>query len=232
MVPSMPRKARVAPGGLVYHVLNRAAGRLTLFRREEDYAAFERVMLEAHRRCPLRVLSYCLMPNHWHFVAWPRRDGELTAFFRWLTHTHAMRWRVAHHSVGRGPLYQGRFKSFPVQRDEHLSTVCRYVERNALSGGLVRRAEAWRHGSLWTRDAAEAPLRAVLCDWPAGRPADWVRHVNQPLSRRELQRLAEGERRGRPFGGDEWVGRTVAKLGLQHTVRPPGRPRTAAKGKN
>src|SRR3954471_21768914 len=122
----MPRTARVAPGGLVYHVLNRSAGRFTLFRKDSDYEAFLRVLLDAHERHSLRLLGFCLMPNHWHFIAWPKDDGDLSAFFRWLAHTHAMRWRVSHRTVGYGPLYQGRFKSFPIQRDEHFLTACRY----------------------------------------------------------------------------------------------------------
>src|SRR5947209_773104 len=122
----MPRRPRSAPGGHVYHVLNRAAGQMKMFRRDADFLAFQNLIAEAVERHPLRILSYCIMGNHWHFVAWPRRDGELTAFFRWLTHTHAMRWRVAHHTVGYGHLYQGRFKSFPVQpAAEHLRAVCR-----------------------------------------------------------------------------------------------------------
>ena len=85
----MPRVARKAPGGLVYHVLNRANGRLRLFKKDEDYAAFEKVLLAAFERVPIRILAWCLMPNHWHFVLWPRKDGELTAFMRWLSLTHA-----------------------------------------------------------------------------------------------------------------------------------------------
>src|SRR5688572_3372106 len=100
----MPRTARVAPGGLVYHVLNRAVGRIHLFRKDADFLAFQRIMIDAHQRFGLRICSYCVLANHWHFVPWPTHDGELTAFFRWLTHTHAMRWRVAHHTVGYGPL--------------------------------------------------------------------------------------------------------------------------------
>ncbi|HMO26928.1 MAG TPA: transposase, partial [Tepidisphaeraceae bacterium] len=132
-------------GGMVSHVLNRAAARHKMFKRDEDYAAFERVMAEALDRTPTRLLGWCLMPNHWHLIVWPREDGELTQFFKWLTLTHAMRWRVAHRSVGYGPLYQGRFKSFPIHGDaEHLQMVLRYVERNARSAELSRRAEDWR----------------------------------------------------------------------------------------
>ena len=136
----MPRTARVAPGGTVYHALNRAVARLPLLEKQGDYEAFERVLAEAHEREPIRILAYCLMSNHWHFVLWPKRDGELTEFLRWLTHTHTMRWHAHHGTGGTGHLYQGRFKAFPVQGDDHLFTVLRYVERNALRADLVPRA--------------------------------------------------------------------------------------------
>jgi hypothetical protein len=80
----MPRRARQCPGGIVYHVWNRAAGRLRLFKKPEDFSAFNRILLEAHERHPIRILDWCLMPNHWHFVVCPEKDGEVTAFFKWL----------------------------------------------------------------------------------------------------------------------------------------------------
>src|SRR5947207_7985249 len=126
----MPRRVRVSTGGLAFHVLNRAVGRATLFRKDADHLAFEKVLSEVHGRIPVRLLGYCLMPNHWHLVLWPRADGELSKFMHWLTMTHTQRWRHLRRLVGLGPLYQGRFKSFPVQTDGHLLTVLRYVERN------------------------------------------------------------------------------------------------------
>ena len=220
----MPRTARKAPGGHVYHVLNRAVGRMRLFRTDDDFEAFRRVMIEAHQRHPLRILAYCVLSNHWHFVVWPKTDGQVTAYFRWLAHTHAMRWRVAHRTVGYGHLYQGRFKSFPVQSDEHLLTVARYVERNAVGAGLVERAELWPYGSLRARLQAEDPTREILAEWPIERPADWVQRVNTPLSAGELNRLRSSVVRNRPFGTDAWTDRTARRLGLEHTLRPEGRP--------
>ena len=228
----MPRKPRVAPGGYVCHVLNRSAGRTTLFRTDKDFAAFQRLIAEAQQRHPLRILAYCLMGNHWHFVVWPTGDGQLTAFFRWLTHTHVMRWRVAHHTVGYGPLYQGRFKSFITQKDEHLLTVCRYVERNALSAGLVKSASNWRWGSLWVRQLGDEAQRAVLGDWPVQRPGNWAAQVDRPLTQRELERLELSERRSRPFGNDAWTARAADRLGLTHTIRPEGRPPKKSNAKN
>ena len=137
----MARGRRTAVGDLVYHVLNRGVGRLKIFKTTKDYLAFERVLETAQQRQPIRLLAYCLMPTHWHLVLWPRADDELSPWMRWVTLTHTQRWHVAHHSVGTGPIYQGRFKSFPVESDAHFLTVARYVERNALRAELVERAE-------------------------------------------------------------------------------------------
>src|SRR5262249_41443245 len=117
-------------------------GRFAIFQKQGDYTAFERILAEALEHVPgMRLVGYCLMPNHWHLVLWPRRDGELSDFAHWLTLTHTQRWRAHRHHVGLGHLYQGRFKSFPICQDEHFLHVCRYVERNAARAGLVRRAE-------------------------------------------------------------------------------------------
>ena len=230
----MSRTARSAPAGLVYHVLNRSVGRMKMFRRDGDFDAFERIIGEAHARHPLRLLAYCVMPTHWHFVVWPQKEGEMTGFFRWLAHTHAMRWRVSHHTVGYGHLYQGRFKSFPVKRDDHFLTVCRYVERNALTAGLVERAENWRYGSLCARATAASastsdgdgdhPIRPPLSDWPVERPANRLELVNRPLTEKEIDRVRVSIARDRPLGDDDWARRTAARLNLEHTLRAEGRP--------
>lgn len=106
----MGRPQRAAEGGYVYHVLNRANARLTIFEHDGDYEAFEKVLLQAVERTRTRLLSYCVMPNHWHLLVWPRHDGELSKFVGWLTLTHTQRWHAHRHSAGAGHLYQGRFR--------------------------------------------------------------------------------------------------------------------------
>jgi putative transposase len=224
----MPRAARIAPGGLVYHALNRAVARLPLFQKDGDYEAFERVLAEALQEHPTRLLAYCLMPNHWHFLLWPAQDGELTAFLRWLTNTHTMRWHAHYHTQGSGHLYQGRFKSFPIAADEHLYTVLRYVERNALRAGLVRRAERWRWSSLWRRLHPDGRPALALHPWPVPEPDNWVELVNQPQTEAELEAVRRAVARGCPFGTLAWQERTARRLGLEFTLRPRGRPRKAA----
>src|SRR3974377_1772781 len=110
----MPRPSRGFPGGMASHVLNRGVGRRTLFHKDGDFLAFERVVEEALRTCPMRICAYCLLSNHWHFVLWPQHDGQLAAFMQQMTNTHVKRWKEHHQEVGYGHLYQGRYKCFPV----------------------------------------------------------------------------------------------------------------------
>jgi putative transposase len=221
----MPRRLRDTTGGIVYHVLNRSVGRRTLFSKAEDYLAFERVLEETYERTKIRILSYTVMPNHWHLLLWPREDGELSEVMRWLTVTHTQRWHAHRHSAGSGPVYQGRFKSFPIQSDEHFLTAVRYVERNSLRASLVERAQDWRWSSLWRRTQADKSLVAHLSRWPVTMPSDWLRRVNRPLTAAELEALRLGVRRGQPFGDERWTERVAKQLGLESSLRPRGRPR-------
>ena len=214
---------------MIYHVLNRANARMTIFKEDEDYEAFENVLQQAVARTKMRLLSYCLMPNHWHLVLWPREDGDLSRFTGWLTLTHTQRWHAHHRSIGSGHVYQGRFKSFPVQDDAHFLTVCRYVERNALRGNLVKRAEDWRWSSLHRWKHGDAHEKSLLSAWPVSRRGGWANHVNAPQSEDELAALRHSVDRGCPFGAADWREDTVKQLGLETTLRPRGRPRIAKK---
>jgi putative transposase len=197
---------------------------MKLFSRDRDYAAFEELLCEAHELYHVRLLSYCLMPNHWHLVPWPEQDGQLSRFMFWLTMTHVQRWRHARQLVGLGPLYQGRFKAFAMQDDHHFLTVSRYVERNAQRAKLVRRAEAWRWSSLAVRCGADSPCRAILHPWPVARPADYLELVNRAQTPAEVAALRSHVRTGRPMGDPAWQQRVTPLLGIPLHPRPRGRP--------
>ena len=183
------------------------------------------MLAEALAAVPVRLLAYCLMPNHWHLLLWPTLDGQLGRFMQRLTVTHVRRWHEHRHSTGRGHVYQGTFKSFPVQEDRHFLKVARYVERNALRADLVDRAEDWRWCSLWRRESGSAQERGILSEWPVARPADWLERVNGPANAAEEEAMRQSLRRGRPFGDADWQQRTAARLGLEKTFRPRGRPK-------
>jgi len=202
---------------------SRAVGRATVSHKDGDYAAFERVLRQAKDTAPTRLLAYCLMPNHFHLVLWPQQDGELSDFLHWLTLTHTMRWHAHYHSSGTGPLYQGRFKCFPVQEDDHLFIVCRYVEGNPLRAHLVLRAEGWPWSSLARR--VQGRGLDLLDGWPLPLPLGWLEHVNGVETAGELEALRRSVRRGSPFGAVTWQEETAQRLGLESTLKALSRPR-------
>ena len=192
---------------MVFHVLNRGVARMQLFEKAADYQAFEQVLQDTLDQSPMRICAYAVMPNHWHLLLWPECDGELTAFMQRLTITHVRRWQEHRGYAGLGHVYQGRYKSFPVESDEHFWVVARYVERNALRANL-------------------------LAAWPIDMPANWLERVNQTDDAQELEALRRSVQRGRPFGQPEWQKEIAQRLGLESAYRPAGRPRKVGRNQN
>jgi putative transposase len=221
---SMPRTSRASAAGYSYHVVNRGNARGQVFHKPEDYDAFISMMAEACVRIPMRILAYCLMPNHFHMALWPIEDGDLSRWMHWLLTKHVARYLRHYHSSGH--VWQGRFKSFPIEQDVHLLAVLRYIERNPLRAGLVERAEAWRWSSLpWLASPERSPLRLEPGTVLRGR--EWVEGVNAAMTDAELERIRECVRRDRPFGSAAWTTVTAQVLGLEYSLRPRGRPRAA-----
>ncbi len=219
----MPRLKRIAKGNIVYHVLNRANGRLRIFRKQGDFMAFEQVIAEALERFDMRLCGYCIMGSHWHLVLWPRNDGDLSDFMKWLTVTHSHRWHQAHDTVGVGHLYQGRFKSFPVQTDAYYLNLMKYVESNPVRAGIVKHSAAWPWSSLAIRRGSDKLI--ALSDGPVKLPQRWKNMVDNIPDDKIGERIAECIKRGQPFGNSDWVMQTVRRLNLESTLKPRGRPR-------
>lgn len=209
---------------MLFHVLNRGVGRRKLFSKENDFAAFEGLLEQTQESRPMRICAYCLMPNHWHFVLWPEHDGDLAAFMQQLTTKHVRRWQLHRRRVGYGHVYQSRYKSFPVEEEEHFYQLVRYVERNALRAGLCERAEAWKWSSLWRRTCGTAEQKQLLSAWPVPYPRGWCNLVNDPQTDAELEAIGRCVARGQPLGSANWVRRTAGQLGLESTLRAPHRP--------
>ena len=220
----MPRGARDALGGYCYHVLNRGNGRRRVFRKERDFAAFVKLLRDAGERVEVRLLAYGLLPNHFHLCLWPRSDGDLSAYLMWLTTAHVRRYHQHYQSSGH--VWQGRYRSFPIQEDDHLLTVLRYSERNPVRAGLVERAQDW----CWSSAATVQENQVVLDPGPVPRPADWLRYVNEAQTEAEVERLRECLRRRRPYGDEAWTVQTARSMDLQASLRPRGRPRKQPSG--
>ena len=203
----MPRRARSLLSECYVHVINRSAHKVPLFERSKDYRDFLRILREGLERHPVRLVAYCLMSNHWHLVVAPVGSTVLSSLMHWVTTTHAVRLRKRRSACRPGPVYQGRFKSHPVEGLGQLLHVIRSVERNALADSLVARAEDWPWGSLADRQRSAPAVPLEGASFLSSRA--WIEQVNasQALDEAPLGDLAEGpgagkggEKRGRVGG--------------------------------
>ncbi len=212
---------------MCYHVLNHGNGRSDVFHKDADYAAFLKLLCQASERVPMRLLAYCLMPNHFHLVVWTLEDRDLSRWMQWLLTSHVRRYH--RHYDSSGHVWQGRFKAFPIEDDEHLLTVMRYVERNPVRAKTIpiRKAQRWPWSSIGSppKDLERPQVSAG----PVPRGKDWLRWVNEPQTESELIALQESVNRDRPFGSQSWQEQTAKRLGLEHSLRPRGRPKKGKK---
>jgi len=209
---------------MVYHALNRANFRSRLFKKEGHYQDLLALVGKSLEFVPMRVLAYCLMPNHWHLVLYPRADGDLSKFLQRITLTHTQRYHARTRTVGYGHIYQGRYKSLPVEQDGHFLALVRYVERNAQRAGLVKRAEEWRWCSVFARLYGNEGQKALLSPWPVPEPGKYLEWLNRSQAKEEVERIRYAIKRSKPYGSERWVSKAVAQFGLENTTRNRGRP--------
>ena len=210
--------------------MNRANGKLRIFKKHSDFEAFERVLAQGLERSNMRLCGYCLMGNHWHLLLWPCEDGDLSAFMQWVTMTHTQRWHAAHNTAGIGHVYQGRFKSFPVQSDEHYLKVMQYIESNPLRARIVESSKDWQYSSLAIRQGFDKE-NLSLSKGPLALPQNWDKLVDVVPNQTQLDQLQLCIKKGRPFGSDIWTTRTANRMELQSTLRPRGRPKGSTRRK-
>ncbi len=193
----MPRRARHACVAEFTHVFNRGNNRRQLFFEPKDYQAFLRLLRDAPNAAAIRLLAYCLMPNHWHLVVWPHDQPALSSYMRWVTGEHARTWNEVRGLKGWGHVYQDRFHALPIQRELHLLTVLRYVEANPVRANLVPSAADWPWSS---HSPVQDECAPALTPWPMPKPLNWSALVNDQPEEQELQAIREASRRGVPIG--------------------------------
>jgi putative transposase len=217
----MPRTARASVGNVVYHVINRGNARNDVFHKPDDYVSFLNLIRKASERLPMRLVGFCVMTNHFHLVLHPYKDGDLSRWMQWLMTSHVRRYH--RHYKSSGHVWQGRFKAFPIQQDDHLFTVVRYVERNPVRAKIIRLAQNYSWSSLSKKipmdNSPQVNSKLIV------RNAEWIKRVNQPLTEAEVEAVRNSVNRGTPYGSDHWKKLTAKRLGLESTMRSRGRPR-------
>ena len=220
----MSRQPRVDVANEIYHVINRANARQQIFKTHQDYRATLIALQETLKKIPIEIFSYILMPNHWHFSVRPIRNGDMGKFFGKFTQKATQRWHASHQTAGSGHLFQGRFKSFIVDKEQYFIQLMKYIEANALRSKLVKKAEDWPWGSLHIRKKYPALARKLLSKWPVDIPlSNYLDEINSPISENQLRVVRRCVKKGMPFGNSDWTSSIVKKYGLKYTVRSSGR---------
>ena len=209
----------------MYHVLNRANARMTIFNTDKEYEDFEQILFDAVEKFKMRLIAYTLMPNHFHLVLYPRYDDEIKKFMHWLTLTHTQRWHVNTKTIGHGHLYQGRYKSFLVETDSYLWALLAYVERNPLRAKLVKSLKDWKWSSYYKRLHGTPLQKKLLATDSITWPDDYEELLTLAEEKESLETIRNSVNRGKPYGSIGWTSKVLKKFGLEITERKRGRPK-------
>ncbi|MCK9351294.1 MAG: transposase [Candidatus Paceibacterota bacterium] len=220
----MPRNERVDVADEIYHVINRGNGRQTIFKQEEDFLLFESLLEHAKEFIvDMRIIAYTIMPNHWHLVLQPRKDGDLALFMHWLTTTHTRRHYALNEVIGGGHLYQGRYKSFLIDTDSYFLSVIKYVERNPVRAKLTERCEDWQWGSACRRMTGTEKQKKLLSSPIISFPEKYSDWINASEKEEDIDKIRNSVNRGVPYGREDWIDAMVEKYELDSTRKRSGR---------
>ncbi len=217
----MPRFRRLVVPGFPHHVTQRGVRRQRTFFDERDYRRYLGLAADRLDSASLKILAYCLMPNHIHAVVVPETMNSLANFFGPLHKKYAQHTNLRYEWTGH--LWQARF--FSVAMDEgHALSAMRYVELNPVRSGLVGRPDEWPWSS------ARGNLGLVNDRLIVARPVttivgDWNEYLAMPERQIELKSLRQQTQSGRPEGDAEFVAKLEAATGRRIRARRPGRKR-------
>jgi len=215
----MPRIPRGDSADGIYHIINRGNMRMQVFNDAEDYEYFLELLYKSAEKEKVAIHAYCLMPNHFHLLLSPEGEGSLSRMMQWLMTSHVRYYHRKNKTSGH--VWQGRYKSFIVQKDSYYIEVMRYIEANALRAGLVEKAEDWIYGSLYARISTWAHLSESLVELGD----DWKDNVNMTMQIDELEKIRNSVNRQAPLGKDEWQIVVASQHGLLPTLGNRGRPK-------
>jgi putative transposase len=219
----MPRNPRCVLPGVAHHITQRGVDRCNVFYSHADRATYLHLLHDHLVDAAVRVLGFCLMTNHVHWVVVPERDDSLAVLFRrvhgrYAQYLNARRGRTGH-------LWQNRFFSCAVGPDRE-DTALRYVEWNPVRAGIVDLPQDYKWSSAAAHLAGPGSEQVPLLDWnywvERGGASAWKERIGQPEDTRDVQRVRRSTHAGSPLGSAEFVESLERQFGRQwrKQVRP------------
>ena len=128
-----------------YHVYNRGAHRVDIFRNDTDYTFLLGLVKEQVEKCAISVIAYCLMHNHYHFLLRQENDIQISMFMQAVFNVYTKAFNSKYQLSGT--LFEGPFRAIHIDRIEYLLHLCRYIHRNPLEAGMVLDPEQWLYSN-------------------------------------------------------------------------------------
>jgi len=226
----MPRLPRPIADGLLYHALNRGNNRAAVFGCADDYATFLQALAKTKKRYPFALYGYCLMTNHFHLLVEPSQVGDLGRFMQSVGRRYV---RYINGTYQRsGTLWEGRFKSAAVSRDEYLMVCSRYIELNPVRAGLVNHPREYRWSSYQYRALGipdcllgEDPWYTGLGMNAEGRQKAYRDWVESRIKEGEWEQIRQATQRGRLVGREAFQKEIEVMVGRRLIGESRGRPK-------
>lgn len=213
----MAKMARVEAVGYPHHVIQRGNRRQNVFFSDEDKREYLRILKLQSDLFGLKTWVYCLMDNHVHLIVVPGKEGSLT---RAIGETHRLYTRMVNfRERWKGYLWQGRFSSFPLDSG-YLYYCVRYVERNPVRAGMVKRAEDYNFSSAKAHVQRKGdPLLEQF--YLTQEIKDWRQYLKEADKEELLRIFHEHILTGRPLGEETFIEKLEHKIGrILHKIRP------------
>ena len=230
----MPRQARLVIPHAPHHVIQRGHNRQVVFAGDDDYLFYLKTLQEWKAQFDCKIHAYCLMTNHVHLVVDP--GGNPDNLGRLMKRIAGRQTRYVNKMEQRsGTLWEGRYKSSPIQNEEYLLACCRYVELNPLRAGLVDDPANYRWSSCPAKVGRASqpwldfdPFYLGMGNSALLRERNYAAWLEETVPDSELQRIREGVQRGQLIADASFAQELSDKLGRRLELRGPGRPRKEA----
>lgn len=217
----MPRIARVVVPGAPYHVTQRGNYKQNIFDGNEDKQVYMDFFKLYAKKYQLKLLAFCLMDNHVHFILEPQQTDSLAFLFKYTHMRYSMYYNKKNGTPGH--LFQGRFFSC-ILDDEHLYEAIRYVELNPIRAQMVNSLQDYYWNSAYIR-LTENPWIKLNSLQKYFEINDWNAYLNEPIDEEKINKIRINTKTGRPLGSEKFIQKLEKKLGIKITIENPGRKR-------
>ncbi|PHR53871.1 MAG: transposase [Arcobacter sp.] len=216
----MPRVARALADDQIYHIINRGNRREKIFHDEYDFTKILELFSKAKDRFRIKIYAYCLMDNHYHLVLYTEYGKSLSECMQWIGTSYVRYYNKRYKTSGH--LWQGRYKSFIVQKESYFISLIKYVEANPLRANIVKDASEYKYSSLIQRDRKEQNLLDAL---PVEIPSNWIDFVNDVEKESDIEIIRNSINRQAPLGEQGWQEIMCERYGIESSIRARGRPK-------